>query len=228
MVAGDWLGVQASAAIYKYNFIPEMGKVYNPCRIYCLNDEGGLVICAWPEGSQKPLIPAPYSQETMNGFEYSAAIHMIMLGLVDEGMACITAVRDRYDGERRNPWNEFECGNNYARSMASYALLNAFAGFQFDMVNGLIGFNPVRTDNGNFRCFWSLDAAWGEFVMTSAGAEIHVLAGELPLRQLKLPAVNKAATVKVDGQAITATAQDGSFVFPAPLRIVAGQRLVIG
>lgn len=219
---------QASAAIYKYNFIPEMGKVYNPCRIYCLNDEGGLVICAWPEGSQKPLIPAPYSQEAMNGFEYSAAIHMIMIGLVDEGMACIEAVRNRYDGERRNPWNEFECGNNYARSMASYALLNAFAGFQFDMVNGVIGFDPVRTDNGNFRSFWSLDAAWGEFVLTRAGAELHVLAGELPLRQLKLPTMDKATTVKVDGQAIAATAQDGGFVFPAPLRIAAGQRLVIG
>ncbi len=219
---------QASAAIYKYNFIPEMGKVYNPCRIYCLNDEGGLVICAWPEGAQKPLIPAPYSQETMNGFEYSAAIHMIMLGLVDEGMACIAAVRERYDGERRNPWNEFECGNNYARSMASYALLNAFSGFQFDMVNGMIGFNPIRTDGGNFRCFWSLDAAWGEFVMTAARAELHVLAGELPLQQIKLPTADKAATVTVDGQTIAATAQDGSFVFAQPLRVGAGQRLVIG
>ncbi len=62
---------QANAAIYKYNFIPRMGDVYNPCRIYCLNDEGGLVICAWPEGTHQPVIPAPYSQETMNGFEYA-------------------------------------------------------------------------------------------------------------------------------------------------------------
>ena len=51
---------------------------------------------------------------------------MIMTGLVDEGMTCVEAIRQRYDGERRNPWNEFECGSNYARSMASYALLNAF------------------------------------------------------------------------------------------------------
>ncbi|MCB0022318.1 MAG: hypothetical protein KDD91_04730, partial [Caldilinea sp.] len=105
---------RANAAIYRHNFIPVMGDVYNPCRIYCLNDEGGLVICAWPEGSTKPTIPAPYSQETMNGFEYSAAIHMIMDGLVDEGMTCVAALRKRYDGERRNPWNEFECGSNYA------------------------------------------------------------------------------------------------------------------
>jgi hypothetical protein len=155
---------------------------------------------------------------------------MIMLGLVDEGMACIAAVRERYDGERRNPWNEFECGNNYARSMASYALLNAFSGFQFDMVNGLIGFNPVRTDNGNFRCFWSLDAAWGEFVMTPTGAEIQVLAGALPLQQIKLPFLDgsKAATISIGGHAAAATARDGGFVFDAPVTIGAGQRLVIG
>ena len=44
-------------------YIPVMGDVYNPCRIYCLNDEGGLVICAWPKGAQKPTIPAPYSRK---------------------------------------------------------------------------------------------------------------------------------------------------------------------
>ncbi|MBX3011214.1 MAG: hypothetical protein KF832_06890 [Caldilineaceae bacterium] len=218
---------RASAAIYKYNFIPEMGRVYNPCRIYCLNDEGGLVICAWPEGAQKPLIPAPYSQETMNGFEYSAAIHMIMVGLVDEGMTCIEAVRKRYDGERRNPWNEFECGSNYARSMASYALLNAFSGFQFDMVNGLLGFNPVRTNDGHFRCFWSLDSGWGEFVQTPTGGEVRVLAGALDLRQVKLPFLTGSATVTAAGHPVAASASEGSFVFNTPVHLAAGQSLQV-
>ena len=63
-----------------------MRDYYNPCRIYCLNDEGGLVIAAWPEGVTRPTIPPPYSQETMNGFEYAAAIQMIQSGLVQEGM----------------------------------------------------------------------------------------------------------------------------------------------
>ena len=219
---------QASAAIYKYNYIAEMGKVYNPCRIYCLNDEGGLVICAWPEGSQKPLIPAPYSQETMNGFEYSAAIHMIMLGLVEEGMTCIEAVRQRYDGERRNPWNEFECGNNYARSMASYALLNAFAGFQFDMVNQRIGFNPIRTNNGYFRCFWALDSGWGEYVQTPTGCEVRVLAGTLTLRQVNLPALaGNSVAITVAGEAVAATAADDEFTFAQPAQIAAGQSLQV-
>lgn len=219
----------ASAAIYKYNYIPEMGKVYNPCRIYCLNDEGGLVICAWPEGAQKPLIPAPYSQETMNGFEYSAAIHMIMLGLVDEGMTCIEAVRKRYDGERRNPWNEFECGSNYARSMASYALLNAFAGFHFDMVNKQIGFNPVRTNNGHFRCFWSLDSGWGEVVLTPAGCEVRVLGGELAVRQLHLPflASHGTPTVHVEGNALGATVEGNNLCFAQAVTIGAKQTLKV-
>lgn len=35
---------------------------------------------------------------------------MIQIGMVEEGMAAIQAIRDRYDGEKRNPWNEIECG----------------------------------------------------------------------------------------------------------------------
>ena len=220
---------QASASIYKYNFIAEMGKVYNPCRIYCLNDEGGLVICAWPDGAQKPLIPAPYSQETMNGFEYSAAIHMIMLGLVDEGMRCVEAIRDRYDGERRNPWNEFECGNNYARSMASYALLNAFSGFEFDMVKQSIGFNPVRPQDGQFRCFWSLDSGWGEFEMTPSACEVRVLYGELTLQQLHLPflAENQVEAVALDDESVAFSAADGMIAFDSAVQIGTGQSLKV-
>ncbi|MFN8489625.1 MAG: GH116 family glycosyl-hydrolase [Caldilineaceae bacterium] len=218
---------KANAAIFKYNYIPLMRDVYNPCRIYCLNDEGGLVICAWPEGAQKPLIPAPYSQETMNGFEYSAAIHMIMTGMVDEGMTCVEAVRKRYDGERRNPWNEFECGSNYARSMASYALLNAFSGFEFDMVKGSIGFNPLRTNNGQFRCFWSLDSGWGEFVLGPGSAEVQVHYGHLDVQELRLPFL-KAGNVKaatVEGQTVAFTQADGALNLADATRIDQGQAL---
>lgn len=202
---------QANAAIYKYNYIPRMGDVYNPCRIYCLNDEGGLVICAWPEGAQKPVIPAPYSQETMNGFEYSAAIHMIMTGMVDEGLECVAAVRRRYDGERRNPWNEFECGSNYARSMASYALLNAYSGFEFDMTQGLVGFNPLRAKDGFFRCFWSLDSGWGEFVLTPDTAEIFVRYGTLEVQRVRLPMLARLVSggVTLEGTEIEFV-QDGA------------------
>ena len=110
---------QALESLYKYNFAEKIGDVFNPCRLYCLEDESGLLICSYPEHINKPEIPIPYAEETMHGFEYAAACSMILNGLEKEGLRCIRAVRDRYDGKRRNPWNEIECGGHYARSMAA-------------------------------------------------------------------------------------------------------------
>jgi hypothetical protein len=107
--------------------------------------------------------------------------------MVEEGVAMVKAVRDRYDGYRRNPWNEMECGSNYARSMASYALLNAFSGLRFDMVMREIGFRPVPTRDGRFRCFWSLAAAWGEIEIGPREAVLRVIRGELSIRRMTLP-----------------------------------------
>ena len=177
----------ALTAVFKNNFKQPMRDYYNPCRIYCLNDEGGLVIATWPEGKYKPVIPLPYSQETQNGYEYAAAIQMIQSGLVDEGMTAVAAIRNRYDGEKRNPWNEIECGSNYARSMASYSLLNAFSGFEFNMVTGMVGFDPKAAPAGEFRCFWSLACGWGEVAIQSGQLEIRVLSGHLELSILGLP-----------------------------------------
>ena len=74
----------------------------------------------------------------------------------------VRVVRNRYDGEKRNPWNEIEYGSNYARAMASFALLPIFSGFTFAVPKKHIGFAPVIP--GNFRCMWNLGAGWGDFV----------------------------------------------------------------
>lgn len=220
---------QANASLYKYNFVARVRDVYNPCRIYALNDEGGLVICAWPEGAQKPVIPAPYSQETWPGCEYAAASHMLMTGMVDEGLACVEAVRRRFDGERRNPWNEFECGSNYARSMSSYALLNAYSGFEFDMTRGMIGFHPLRATDGFFRCFWSLDSGWGEFVLTPDTAEIFVHYGTLEVQTMRLPllANRTSGGVNLEGVEL-AFEQDGAEInLATPATLTPMRRLCV-
>ena len=41
---------------------------------------------------------------------------MMQAGLVKEGMTVIEAIRDRYDGEKRDRWNELECGSNHGSS----------------------------------------------------------------------------------------------------------------
>ena len=188
---------QALRSVFLCNFKQPMRYQVNPCRVYCLNDESGLLIATWPEGKVRPVIPMPYSQEAMNGFEYAAAVQMIQSGLVEEGMQVVEAIRDRYDGERRNPWNEFECGSNYARSMASYSLVNAFSGFRFDMVRSVIGFDPIAALDGDFRCFWSLDSGWGEIAIDSGRAELRVAYGELLLRALDLPGLKDETIQRV-------------------------------
>ena len=176
---------KALESIYKYNFKENMRDFFNPCRLYSLNDEAGLVICDWPEGKQKPVVPLTYAEETMNGFEYQAAIHMIQEGLISEGLEIIEAIRDRYDGEKRNPWNEFECGSNYARSMASYALLPTFSGFQYDMTENMIGFAPINIQK-NYSCFWSVDSGWGVFEKTEKHLKLKVLYGNIELKEMRL------------------------------------------
>ncbi len=80
----------ALGAIFKLNFASPLRNHVNPCRIYGLNDESGLTICSWPNG-RRPVIPIPYAQECMHGFEYAAAALMISRGLIDEALRSISA-----------------------------------------------------------------------------------------------------------------------------------------
>lgn len=190
----------ALGSLYKNNYVESMRHQINTWRLYALNDESGLIMCSWPDRIDKPAIPLTYNTETMTGFEYQAASHMIQEGLVDEGLTIIEAIRNRYDGEKRNPWNEIECGSNYARSMASYALLNTYSGFMFDMTRGIIGFNPVgheTTDIKNYQFFWSLDSGWGTVKVRDGRVVLKVLYGSLRIQTIDLPFLNGAKVVTV-------------------------------
>lgn len=174
---------QALESIFRYNYIPKLGSVFNPCRIYGLRDESGTQICAYPPGREKPVIPIPYAQETMHGFEYQAGIHMLLRGMEEEGLKVITAVRDRYDGSRRNPWNEIECGSNYARSMAAFALIPGWGRYTADMTRGHLSFSPLRED---YRGLWFTGDAWGKAALKDGFFTLEVLSGTLPLQTLEL------------------------------------------
>ena len=138
--------------------------------MYAYEDEAGLLVCTWPDESRKPAIPVPYSEEVWTGLEYMLASHLIARGLVEEGLVIVRAARARHDGSRRNPWNEIECGSYYARSLSSYALLNAYIGLSFDQRAGEIGFRPVRSGDGCY--FWSAGRGWGEIEFSGLTATI--------------------------------------------------------
>jgi len=165
----------------------------------------------------------------MNGFEYTVASHMIQEGIIDEGLEIVKSIRDRYDGEKRNPWNEFECGSNYARSMASYALLLALSGFEFNLVTKHIGFNPVRTENGKFKCFWSLGTGWGAFEMKPDQILIHVQYGKLEVKTLKLPFLKgrKLKCISLGEYEVQFENYNGEITFSKPISIEKGEKLII-
>ncbi|MCE9615110.1 MAG: hypothetical protein K8T26_12600 [Lentisphaerae bacterium] len=214
-------------AIYRHNFKRRLRGHANTCRLYGLNDEAGTVICEWPAGRRRPAIPVPYAQETMHGFEYAAAGHLIQNGLWREGLAMVQAVRDRYDGEKRNPWNEIECGSNYARSMASYALLHACSGFTFDMGRGRIGFAPARGTTLPFRCFWCLETGWGWVEWRERGLTVGVSRGGLRLQELRLAGLTGRAvrSVLAGRRRLTFTETRESLVFGRQVQIEPGRPL---
>ena len=100
-----------------------------------------------------PAIPVPYSTEVMSGLEYAFGTMLMQSDRVKEGVQIYKAVRDRFRGHNRNPWNEFECGSHYARAMSSYSALLALSGFSFDMTQKRIGFFPKIMRHGRFECF---------------------------------------------------------------------------
>ena len=201
----------------KHNFQPDMRKVTNTWRVFALNDEAGSMICNYPDSCRKPRIPIPYNTECMTGFEYSFAGLLYSRGRVQDGEKIVRAVRERFDGEKRNPWNEFECGSNYARSMASYALVPILSGFVFDLPKGHIGFRPYRT--GNFETIWSVDGAWGRFAVTESGAILHVEEGGICLQSFGAHFLTNIKVVKIDGRTVKFCFEQGVLSFD-PVQIV--------
>ncbi len=159
----------ALKAIWKYNFTPDVGPYRNANKLgrwYAMPGEAGTLMCTWPRGDKAdaqgkaPDWAFGYFNECMNGFEYQVAGHMIWEGMVQEGLAATRAVHDRYGATKRNPWNEVECGDHYARSMASYGVYLAACGFEYHGPRGRMAFEP-RMKAEDFRAAWTGAEGWG-------------------------------------------------------------------
>jgi len=170
-------------SIFAYNFRTSLWDHANPQRPgYALGDEPGLLLCTWPHGG-KPTLPFVYSDEVWTGIEYQVAAHLISVGMVEEGLTIVKALRSRYDGQTRNPWNEYECGSYYARAMSSYALLLAFSGFRYSAVEGKLWLKP-QLEGVLYRTFFSTTSGWGLLTLEHDDLSIDMKVGELVIKQL--------------------------------------------
>ncbi len=193
---------QALKSIFENNFNPNLGSFSNVQRVYALNDEAGLLLCSWPVG-ERPRLPFVYSDEVWTGIEYQVAASLIYAGWIDEGLTIVKAVRDRHDGLRRNPWDEFECGHHYARAMASWAVLLALSGFLYDGVEQTMSFSPtIKSDD--FQVFWSCGTGWGDFSMNPENVKLNVLFGEITLKNFHFSheKKQKIEAILVDGKLV--------------------------
>ena len=175
-------------SIYRNNFRHDFWTHPNPQRIYAINDEKGLVLCSWPNGG-RPALPFVYSDEVWTGIEYQVAAHLIYRGMVEEGLAIVKGIGDRYDGVRRNPWNQIEWGNHYSRALASYSVLLALSGFRYSAVTKTAAFEP-RISPEKFSCFFAAGTGWGLYSQQRAVggliAKLECRHGEVILRRIVL------------------------------------------
>jgi uncharacterized protein (DUF608 family) len=211
----------ALISVFNENYRPSLRDHFNPCRVYAYENEAGLLLCTWPDGTTKPALPAPYAEEVWSGLEYMMASHLIQRGLVDEGLTIVRAARARHDGSRRNPWNDIECGSYYVRALSSYALVNAYSGLSFDQRSGEIGFKPARAGDGIY--FWSAGRGWGVVELKGSTVTLIVKGGDLTVSNLRMPGLSGAATV--DGQAVR---RNGDLILLGKHHTLrAGDRLVV-
>ena len=191
----------ALKSLWHYNFSPDAGDYHKKMglgRWYAMPGEAGLLMCTFPRsdwdfqrasGKGKASWAAGYFNECMNGFEHQVAGHMIWEGMALEGLAIERAVHDRYHASRRNPWNEVECGDHYARSMASYGVYLAACGFEHHGPQQHIGFAPKLTPK-NFKCAFTSAESWGSFEQKledrSQKVEMNLHWGQLHLKTIAL------------------------------------------
>jgi hypothetical protein len=192
-------------SIYRYNHKTDVSDHACVQRTYVLNDEAALLVCDYGKG-ERPVIPFPYYAEAWTGLEYIAAALFFSHGLAGCGYECATAVRRRYDGVRRNPWDEPECGHHYARAMSSWSGMLTLSGFRYRGPEGLVSAVP-RAALAEFRSFWSAGTGWGMFSLhRDAGRtafSLSVIEGSLVVRRVEFPAVaGGSASVKLDSAVV--------------------------
>lgn len=151
----------ALQAVFQYNYKEDFYHTDSVHRAYAINEEKGMVVATWPHGG-RPKFPLSYAGEVWTGVEYEVAVNLIYSDCLEEGLTIVKAIRDRYDGYKRNPFSEIESGHHYCRAMASWGLLNALLGLESDMYTKTLSINPrLKTDE--FSSFFICGKAWGVY-----------------------------------------------------------------
>ena len=187
--------LSALRALWKYNFLTDVGpylKDHHGGRPYALPGEGGMLMNTSPTNEPVPYgvkdaWQVTYFHECMSGFEHQVAGHMIAEGMTDEGLALIRTVHDRYHAAKRNPFNEVECSDHYARAMASYGAFITACGYAYHGPKGEMTFAP-KWSADKFMAPFTAAEGWGTYAQQKRNKlyeyRIDVAYGSLQLEAL--------------------------------------------
>ncbi|MES2107947.1 MAG: GH116 family glycosyl hydrolase [Bacteroidota bacterium] len=200
---------QALQSIYTYNWTPDVGPqnlVHKPERPFANPGEAGLFVCTWPLSPHPGDNGVRYADEVWTGIEYQVATSMIYDGMLDEGLSIVKGLDARYSPEKHNPYNEFECGDHYARSLASYGLLPALEGCTYDGPAQTMGFAP-KLQPQHFCGFFTAAEGWGTISQEREGGvqtnTIKLDYGKLTLKQIGVEVTQKGlVTLSANGRKI--------------------------
>lgn len=174
-------------SILKYDLKHGFHDHFNHLRNYVFGDETAVLMATYPRG-ERPAQPFPYYNEVMTGFEHTLAAHLIYEGMVKEGVALVGYIRERYDGCKRSPFDEAECGHHYARAMAAWAEVLAFSGFHYDRCTQAL----IVTEQPQ-PMFFACGSGWGTWRTERTDgrltAMIHLHEGSMPVSRVLIDGV---------------------------------------
>lgn len=243
----------ALAAVVRHNLRRGFAGFEHPYRVFADGDDTGLLVCSWPRGG-RPQVPTRYADEVWTGTEWQVAAHCLTEGLAEQGEAILAGLWARYDGRRRNPYNEVECGDHYVRSLAGWSALQAMSGLRHDSLAGAFAFR--RPDPATPTLPFLTTDGYGLLSAGPDSVSIECTGGTLHLRELRLTGPPDGAGragsaeqagaddpaggtgpdrdrygVALDGVAVEATRRnepDGArYTFGVPVRLSAGSTLTL-
>lgn len=204
---------QALQSVWKYCWAPDVAlqnQHHEPERWFAYPGEAGLFTCTWPKSRHMGPASTRYRNEVWTGIEYQVGNHMASEGMLTEALAICRAVHECYSPAKRNPFNEIECGDHCARSLASWGVLIGLTGFEYHGPGSRIGFAPRITPE-DFRAAFTAAEAWGLLSQVREGNRqtdtIAVVWGRLTVREvmLGLEPGRQAQSISVDGASMAGT-----------------------
>jgi non-lysosomal glucosylceramidase len=236
----------ALQSLWKYNFTTDVGPYiskHQGGRPYAVPGEGGMIMNTNPNNDPNPYgedvtWQAGYFNECMSGFEHQVAAHMMAEGMTEESLIITRTIHDRYHAVKRNPFNEIECSDHYARAMASYGTFITACGFEYHGPKQYIRFAPKLSPD-NFKAPFTAAEGWGSYTQQRSNknftAHLELKYGTLALKEfgVTLPQNfrKNTLTTTLQGASIPCRIQQRgdtlSVIFSDTLNIKAGESLIV-